>query len=123
MATWFSGQAHDPACVGAKGMRVRVGCLRDRGLLYRDIDFEPCVATGIQFWVWGLGQVWVVTRVSLCRNRVFPGVGHSCFETEDFMLRQKFEGWCYDWPHDRRDRDYVATDLSSSQQCTMLCAV
>ena len=55
MATWFSGQAHDPVCAGTKGMHVRLGCLRDRGLLYRDIDFEPCVATGIQFRdrVWG----------------------------------------------------------------------
>ena len=98
MATWFSGQAHDPAYAGAKGMSVRLGCLRDRGLLYRNIDFEPSVATGIQFrdQVWGLGQVWVATRVSLCRNRVFPRVGHSCFETENFMLRQKFQGWCCD---------------------------
>ena len=52
----------------------------DKGLLCRDRDFSiQCRdRNSVSRQGLGLSQVWVVTRVSLCRDRAFPGVGHSC---------------------------------------------
>ena len=71
--------------------------------------FQPYVVTNsVSRQGLGLGHAWVTTRVSLCREIVFPRVGHSChdrrfyvtidfsqgwdilFAIEDFMLRQGF---------------------------------
>ena len=131
-----------------------------------------------------LGQAWVATRVSLCRDRVFPRVGHSCRDRRFYVatgfskvllrqgvfmlrpigqacVRDRILGACtiglgmrmsartsgnaacaIELPahtahaqqlatsarHVRLglccDRDFfVAIDLSSSQQCTLLCTV
>ena len=66
VTTWFPGQ------LGGLG--------RNKGSLCRERDFlalcryrNSMLRSGL-----GLGQVWVATRVSWCRNRVFQGVGHSC---------------------------------------------
>ena len=52
----------------------------DRGLLCRDRDFLALCRNRnlVLGQVLGLGQAWVATKVSLCRDKVFPGVGHSC---------------------------------------------
>ena len=98
--TGFLGQAHDPTWACVTGMPVSLGCARDRAfwlcvatrrslsrhcsqacwVVWVAIEvFRPGIATGIQCRdrVW-LGQVWVTTRVSLCCDKVFLGVGHSC---------------------------------------------
>ena len=74
------GCAHDRAfllCVGSpcRNTVTRhaawVGS-RQRSSLSRQRFFGPVSLQGL-----GLNQVWVVTRVFLCRDRVFPRVGHS----------------------------------------------
>ena len=69
---------------------------RDRGFLYRDRDFWPHVATEIlcRDRVWGLGQgALVVTRVPLCRDRVFPRLGHVVCDRR-FYVATRLQGWC-----------------------------
>ena len=36
----------------------------------------------------GLGQAWVATRVSLYRDRVFPGVGHSSCDKRLYVVTE-----------------------------------
>ena len=58
--------------------------------------FRPCVATRIQFrdkilvsqQGLGLGPVWVATRISLCRDRDFPWVGHSCHDIRLYVATE-----------------------------------
>ena len=66
VATWFPGQQR--------------GLGRDRGFLYRDRDFLALChdRNSVSRQGLGMGQAWVVKRVSLCRDRVFPRLGHSC---------------------------------------------
>ena len=56
------------------------GLGQDRGPLYRDKDFLALCRdrNSVSQQGLGQGQVWVETRVFLCRDRVFSGVGHSC---------------------------------------------
>ena len=51
----------------------------DRGLLCRDKDLSALCRdrNSVSRQGLGLGQDWVTTKVSLCRDRVFPRVGHS----------------------------------------------
>ena len=58
------------------------GLGRDRGLLCRDRDFSILCRdrNSVSRQGLGLGQVLVVTRVSLCRDKAFLGVGHSCHD-------------------------------------------
>ena len=66
VATWFPGQ--------------QGGLGRDRGFLYRDRDFLALChdRNSVSRQGLGMGQAWVMKRVSLCRDRVFPRLGHSC---------------------------------------------
>ena len=52
--------------------------------------FWPCVATGIQCHdkIWGWAKFGVTIRVSLCRNRIFPGVGHSCRDRRLYVTKE-----------------------------------
>ena len=63
------------------------GLGRDRGLLYHDKDFSALFHDRnlVSRQGLGLGQAWVATRVSLCCDRVFPRVAHSCHDTKFYV--------------------------------------
>ena len=68
-----------PSKLGGLGCdRVLLCCDRDLSTLCRDKNSVS--QQGL-----GLGQAWVEIRVSLCRDRVFPRVGHSCSEIRFYV--------------------------------------
>ena len=81
-------------CVATRLAGKSDGLGRDRVLLCHDRDFSALchdknlvLRQGL-----GLGQTWVATRVSLCRDRVFPRVGHSCCNRRFYVATRFSKG-------------------------------
>ena len=66
-------------CVATLFPGMLGGLGHDRGLLCRYSGLSALFhdKNSVSRQGLGLGQAWVATRVSLCRNRVFPRVGYS----------------------------------------------